>query len=232
LNIDGFLGDFYEFSIQLSSRLNGLPVRLAYSDSVKANATLSNRVVQLKWSASPELVNSIEAFRVGRKVNTDVKNRWTDVSLKLNAYGTSLTDYMMMDTLPKPGSYTYMILGIKKGMSYPVFLHTEKISFTEGSRSSLVQNYLYLSPGFEKKGTLEVLILNSSTESVIDHFTQEFDPKVNKNIGVSSCTLGPLIQQGQKSFIVEIKNLRTKERRRFPFMLNDQGKLIPYDEGQ
>jgi len=228
LNIDGFLGDFCEFDIRLSSRPAGLPVRFAFSDSVKVKSYVSERQVYLTWTASDELLNSIETFRVGRKKNTEVKSKWTEVALKANAYGKFITDYSLTDTLPEQGTYTYMILGLKKESGYPVFLHEQRISFWEKTRLSLQQAYVYITPDFEKEAPLEILVLNAYTDEVLKKSSQDYNPKKDTNIGIY---VTPFIGQGIKNFVVRIKNTKTKEFRRFYFRLDEQGHFTAYTKG-
>ncbi|HEY5823715.1 MAG TPA: hypothetical protein VIT44_05090 [Cyclobacteriaceae bacterium] len=229
LNIDGFLGDLCDFKIQLSSHSSGLPVHFSFTDSVKVKSYLDDQKVFLTWKASPELINSIETFRVGRKGDHEAKNKWTDVGLKVNAYGQPITDYSMADTLTTQDTYTYMILGLKKENGQPIFLDKQRVSYFEKSGASLSQPIVYFSPGFAKAASLEIVILNAYTDAVIKNTILEFDPKKNKNIGIR---VAEMIEEGIKNFVVQIRNSKTREMKKFYFKLDEEGRFTPYTKEQ
>jgi hypothetical protein len=225
LNIDGFLGDLCEFNIQLSSRPTGLPVQLIHSDSVSAQLHLNERYVHLVWKATPQLIHSIENFRVGRKSDQEAKNKWTDIRLKINAYGQPETDYSLSDTLTKQGTYTYMILGVMKDNGYPVLLHERNLHHFEKSQTSLSRSVVYFFPEFKKSATLEVVIFNAYTEAIVKTALLDYDSKKSKRIGIRT---DELAEKGIKNFIVRVTNTKTRETKKFYFKLNEEGIFIPY----
>jgi hypothetical protein len=131
--------------------------------------------------------------------------------------------------LAKQGAYTYTILGTKKETGYPIFLHEQRISYFEKSRIALSQSVVYFSPGFEKSTRLEIVIFNAYTEAIIKIASLDFDPKKNKNIGVR---VTEMAEEGVKNFVVNVKDNKTKETKKFYFRLSEEGAFTPYSKGQ
>jgi hypothetical protein len=232
LNIDGFLGDLCDFDIQLSSHASGLPIRFSFSDSVKVNSLIKDRKVYLTWKATPELINSIETFKVGRKNEQEVKSKWKEVELKVNAYGEPIVDYSFEDTLSEQGKYTYLILGVKKETGLPIFLHERKINYSGQSGNSLsrpAEQIVYFSPGFQKPCRLQVAIVDAYTDALLKNSILEYDPKKTKDLAIYTAQM---TEDGVRNFVVQIKNLKTLEIKKFYFKLNEEGRFIPYNKGQ
>lgn len=232
LNIDGFLGDICSFNIQLSDRAVGLPIHFSFSDTIKVNSSMSDRIVHLDWKATPELISTIEKFKVGRKREQEVKSKWKEVDLKVNAYGEFIMDYDLTDTLKDQGAYTYLILGIKKDDDQPVFLNEQRISYIEVTRNLLKKSeeqIIYFSPGFDKPSRIQVAIVDAYTDALIKNSILEYDPRKNKNLLIQT---KQMIEEGVKNFVVQIKNLKTLEIKKFYFRINEEGLFQSYTKGQ
>jgi len=232
LNIDGFLGDLCDFQIQLSTHASGLPIRFSFSDSVKANSFLKDRKVYITWKATPELIRSIESFRVGRKNEREVKSKWKEVELKVNAYGEPILDYSLEDTLSEQGKYMYLIIGVKKETGQPIFLHERRISYFEKSRNGLlkpIEQAVYFSPGFEKAGRIQIAVVDAYTDALLKNSIVDYYPKKNKDLTIYTTQMA---EAGVRNFVVQIKNLKTQEIRKFYFRQNEEGRFMPYTKGQ
>jgi hypothetical protein len=224
LNIDGFLGDFCEFGIQLSTQPMGIPIRLNRIDSVGMSLSLNDQKIVLKWKATPEVLNGIDAFRVGRKYSKGVKSRWIEVPLKANAYGQSLTEYSVLDTLTSQGDYIYTILGLQKGSGYPLLLNEKKISYWEKTKFVASQSHIYFSPVIKKSASLQIVVLDEATDAVVNYFTVRFDPKKNKNIALP---VSILMEAGVKSCVIQIKNQKTFEIQKLFYAIDENGQFVP-----
>jgi hypothetical protein len=222
LNIDGFLGDFCEFEIQLSSRPLGIPLQFNRSDSVQANLSMTDKQIILNWKAAPELLQSIETFRVGRKKEKGAKSKWTDVNVKANAYGQLLTDYSLIDTLTEQGNFIYSILGLKISDGYPILLFEKKISYWEKGelKTPASQSYIFFSPEVKKLSGLQIVVLDADTDAVINYLNINYDPKKSKNIALS---VSELLKAGVKNCTIQIKNQKTLQIQNLFYKLNEDG---------
>jgi hypothetical protein len=73
VNIDGFLGDFCEFKIQLSKALRGLPRVVENLDTLGMQASLQGREVTIRWSVHESVAEEIMSFAIYRSASDDQK---------------------------------------------------------------------------------------------------------------------------------------------------------------
>jgi hypothetical protein len=225
LNIDGFLGDFCEFEIQLATHPNGLPLLLNRSDTSATSLSISDRKILLTWKLTPDLLQSIETFRVGRKKNKGVKSKWTTVDAKSNAYGQLLREYSLTDTLTEQGDYTFTVLGLTKETGYPIFINEKKISYWEKGKASSSQGYIYFTPAIKKAASLQIVVLDEYTDAVVHYLTINYDPKKNKSVAFP---VSLLMDADVKSCIIQIKNQKTLEIQKLFYKLDEKGAFQLY----
>ncbi|WP_310398025.1 hypothetical protein [Hymenobacter sp.] len=109
LNVDGYLKDFCQFTLQVSGRPVGMPVSYFPPSPTRVLPTVG-RVVELRWTL-PDSLAAAPAFRVLRREvhqyrSTEVRR----VAVRRDTYGRPETAYAVADTLPGPGTYDYQVL--------------------------------------------------------------------------------------------------------------------------
>lgn len=60
LNVDGFLNDFCEFDIGVTTRTVGLPYLLPQRDTILVHVTLKGKSVRLLWEVNAEQVRQLK----------------------------------------------------------------------------------------------------------------------------------------------------------------------------
>jgi hypothetical protein len=123
VNVDGFLGDFCEFNIELSDKPKGLPRKDVNLDTLKIESRIEQKVVTMKWTLDEKLAQDIREFRIVR--NSDVIGA---IATGRNAYGRAAKDYNFIDTLKDPGVYNYNIYGIRERDEMPLLLSQRKFT--------------------------------------------------------------------------------------------------------
>ena len=123
VNVDGFLGDFCEFNIELSDKPKGFPRKDVNLDTLKIESRIEKKVVTMKWSLDDKLAREIREFKVVR--NSDVVG---EIGAGRNAYGLAVNDYNFRDTLKEAGVYNYNIYGIRENDEMPLLLSQRKFT--------------------------------------------------------------------------------------------------------
>ena len=112
LDVDGYLKDFCQFTLQVSQTAVGMPVSYFPPSPTKLLPTAS-RVVDLSWTL-PDSLATTPAFRVMRREihqyrSTEVRR----VSVRRDTFGRHENSYTVADTLPGPGIYDYQVVTIR-----------------------------------------------------------------------------------------------------------------------
>ena len=109
LDVDGYLKDFCQFTLQVSQTAVGMPVSYFPPSPTRLLPTAS-RLVELSWTLPDSLARTPD-FRVMRREihqyrSTEVRR----VSVRRDTYGRAETSYAVADTLPGPGIYDYQVV--------------------------------------------------------------------------------------------------------------------------
>ena len=112
LNVDGYLKDFCQFTLQVSGQATGMPVSYFPPNPTRVLPTASH-VVELNWT----LPDSLAAAPASRIMRREVHQyRSTEVRLvpvQRDTYGQPVLTYTITDTLPGPGIYDYQVITAK-----------------------------------------------------------------------------------------------------------------------
>jgi hypothetical protein len=122
VNVDGFLGDFCSFDIELSDKPKGLPRTPVNLDTLEIDSRLENKVATIEWTINEQMAKEITEFRIFRQVGKNRADAVGDISLGRNAYGVVSNKYKFSDTLKAPGVYKYGIYGIRERDNMPLLL--------------------------------------------------------------------------------------------------------------
>ena len=109
LNVDGYLKDYCQFALQVSTQAVGMPVSYSPPSPTRVLPTAS-RVVELRWTLPDSLAGApacrVLRREVGQYRSTEVRR----VPVRRDTYGRPETAYALADTLPGPGTYDYQVV--------------------------------------------------------------------------------------------------------------------------
>ena len=109
LDVDGYLKDFCQFSLQVSRTAAGLPVSYSPPSPRRVLPTAS-RVVELRWTLPDSLANAPACRLMRREIHQYRGTEVRRVPVRRDTYGRAETSYAVADTLPGPGTYDYQVI--------------------------------------------------------------------------------------------------------------------------
>ena len=129
LDVDGYLKDFCEFSLAVSSKPQGLPVVAAPLLSTVTPS--NNKVFTLHWNLSDSL-GAVQQFRVLRREAGEFRAAsHATVEVSRTTYGGANTDYSWTDTLTAPGRYLYQVVAETSDDAAPVLVQQQWYAFSQ-----------------------------------------------------------------------------------------------------
>lgn len=223
INIDGFLGDICGFEIQVATKPKGLPLKANSLDTLNFALRLNENIVTLQWTVDEGLLDSLDYIEVYKQASGDFKNRLLSViPLQYNALGKVLNEYSKVDTLTKPDTYTYSLIGVFHNNHNRILLDQEKIGFWP--RYAVEEKKRYLASvllDYTKKADIDFLVMNAATDEVLFKRTCTACSNEVVDLDVTSEVL-----RGVFRFRIELYNTKTKVLKQMIFLLNRKGELV------
>ncbi|MDQ2769984.1 MAG: hypothetical protein M3Y54_05730 [Bacteroidota bacterium] len=109
LDVDGYLKDFCQFSLQVSQTATGMPVSYFPPSPTRLLPTAS-RVVELRWTLPDSLAAAPASRVLRREIHEYRSSEVGRVPVRRDTYGRPELSYATTDTLPGPGIYEYQVL--------------------------------------------------------------------------------------------------------------------------
>ena len=226
VNIDGFLGDFCDFGIQIGVKPNGFPrTRLIQTpDSIEVRTEHKGRLVNLKWVVSKEKIDFYESFKIYRAVPNGIKsNSIHEQPVSRNSYGAYILDYSASDSLHQEGTYIYRIMGIQKETQVPFLLVARVVEYAEPKPKTPPQRSVKLNLDFKDKTPFTVLIYDAVLQTMLKKQNVVFEKPRDYPFKIE---LGDFIDRGLKTFMILVTNSDTREALEFYYRLDGGGKFI------
>ena len=108
LDVDGYLKDFCQFTLQVSDQPRGLPALAA--PPLSSVAPTRTPLVTLRWTL-PDSLAAATQFRVLRREVAAFRSQArATVAVSRTAYGGGSQDFTWTDTLNVPGRYLYQVV--------------------------------------------------------------------------------------------------------------------------
>ena len=220
INVDGFLGDFCRFKIQVGDKPAGMPWRQQSLDTLRIQAASNNNIVDLNWNATQQQLDQLDYFEVNRLLVGERKSTTLrDVYVRSNSLGKHELFYNTVDTLLSHGIYQYSIIGVYRETGYRELLDEVVVSFKRHDDFS--KQFIAKVPlSFTGKGKLNGKVINASTDEVLT--TIQYDYVYPETLGVN---LTKFVNRGTIRFWIKIKNDKTKEFQQFTFQVNAEGEV-------
>ncbi len=223
VNIDGFLKDFCELDIQLSSKPSGLPLQSKHLNALRLKADVNQEIVQIQWHVDQSVHDQISHFELYRLKSGDVKSTLrSTLYTNNNSLGSYNEDYSYTDTLIVRGNYQYKVIGVEKESEDRLLLDQVSIN-----SNGLPQKYKWIQIplSFSKKGDLDISVINPYTDALL--YAQTFEYIVPE---IFSINLTKFVNQGIKRFWIKIRQVKTKEFRQYTYQINDLGDLVLFEK--
>ena len=162
LNVDGYLHDFCEFTIEISEAPEGIPVQLSQNE-IDYEFIKKENIVNMSWKVTES--ENYQYYRVYRWKNDQPKSEFiAEIQHEKNAYGVSKLDYSYPDTITESGLYNYKIFGsTPEGTEHLLINKQIKISnhfHVNSDDKELINGKIEIELDFPDKTPLTVLLIN------------------------------------------------------------------------
>jgi hypothetical protein len=151
LNIDGFLGDYCTFDIQLSKKPMGIPEIIPSTTYSHQLLPASENQVRIQWYAPDSLLSITRDFAVYRKERKEKKYTWlASKSIRSNTVGSFQHTYEYIDTLLVYGVYDFLVVAMGDTASSVVL--QKSVSWLEEKASPVIYHTIRIPLTFSKPG--------------------------------------------------------------------------------
>lgn len=221
INIDGFLGDFCNFNIQLSSHPEGLNQHAISLDTLHLQSSIDINVVTLRWTLPQTYTDSIDLFQIYRRVKKAVPYELDGiVPAEFNTLGVAQTYYEFVDTLSSEGTYSYQITGLMKNGIIEI-MDEHVVSFYR--KSGTYRQTLDLLLDFREGTHIQMDLIDKNEDKILRHSAFQFRKSQDRN---QKIFVGNYIERGINNFIVRITSGKTPNVKDHEFVVMQDGSII------
>lgn len=215
INVDGYLHDFCEFTIEVGPTPKGIPTQHSPTRVINGFDRNEN-FVNISWTVSES--DTFQHYQIFRwKSNQASSESIAELPHQRNARGSSKLSYSYIDTLTRRGSYNYKIVGsTSSGMGY--LLAEKQITITkdvqlEGSKSAVVQGKIEITLDYKEDTPLTVLLINRDNQQILARQDFQFDQESD----LIFFFVEPFLKKGITRFEVRVLDLLTNSKRSYMF---------------
>ncbi len=212
LNVDGYLGDFCGFEIQVSQTPKGLPLAVVDSFPIPVSGEKRENRLTVRWQLPPALADQVTGFEVYRwftKLPTSAL--LTTLPAAFSARGGDQLEYQVEDTLREEGRYQYRVFAITSDSSRMMIGQHWEVYQKQPSAASETAHNLLLKPDCKPNTPLQLLIIDALTDRVLRNidFTCTGKP--------FTIDVGKFRQQGIYRYKVRVINLKNRHENEYYF---------------
>jgi hypothetical protein len=227
VNIDGFLGDYCSFTVQVAHHASGLPIQPRQKDSLQLAIRTSGRRVELNWNADAPLLSALAGFDIYRRTNARPDAFVGTVNeLRSNALGTFSTRYGFVDSVAAPGLYVYDVFGVHRA-THELELLMEKQIWVSASIDALdrpgPRDYRIAIPVDVHRKTAMVIHIIDITANQLLSYLEVVAARKQSAISID---LGSYVQQGTRNFHVRVFQKDADAPRELYYVIKDSGELV------
>ncbi len=220
VNIDGFLGDFCNFKIQLSTEPQGFPHHYQNLDTLGLSANVMGKTVHLQWTTSEALQQTLREFEIYRSQQSIRKSTLVGrIQIALNTIGTYTTSYSTTDTLATRGRYTYEVVGVSSENKTKQVLDRQ---FIEYRPSSGINPFIDVALVYKSGTKVQLLLIDEIQDVILKQTSFVYEAKRDANQKIN---VGEYLDRGITKFLVVSTNLKTFEKRVYKFMLSADSRM-------
>jgi hypothetical protein len=218
INIDGFLGDYCRFAIQLATQPYGIPLFTQSIGMLKAKSNVEGTRVTIDWEIDATRDKDLEEFRIYRTVGKAKGSYYKSIPVERNTVGVIQTEYSLVDSLEFGTKYVYRILGLDRKSNSRYW--TELVIHSGQERNTYKQSIVYLYPKFKTGDRIQINILDGVENETLDQTEITYDAKKYWNLPID---LGKYIAQNRLIINIIVRNLRTGQVIQSAYAINRSG---------
>jgi len=223
INIDGFLGDYCDFEIQIATKPLGLPLNYDRKDTLEVKAVQKGKLVEIRWVVPRERIDMYNGFKVYKKKSSEARTTLNrEMIIEKNTYGQPVLQYSFLDTLTAQGEYTYTVFGIHKETLIPLMVSENKVSYFEKKAEPKPASEIII-PLNSSSENYEVMVYDQTNLVVLTKYKTSIDASTSKQLKIS---IEEYTAKGLKSFMVLISDLMSGEAKEYFYSIDKSGKLI------
>ena len=171
LDVDGYLKDFCQFTLQVSDRATSVPA-VPPPPSLAGALPGSNRIVHLEWILPDSLAAAARCRVLRRELREFRSSERARVPVGRNTLGGQPATYTATDTLPHPGYYLYQIVAdAGPDGQPPALLRQQWVSFSQlnpvRGQPSAVPHIVLPLDQYPRNARLSVVITNPTNGQVL-----------------------------------------------------------------
>lgn len=198
--IDGYLGDFCDFEIQIARRAQGLPAE-RLPPIAEARAVAKELMVDVTWEYQPGQEEG-RYFQVMRRTADEVK-KWK-IQLAQNSRGELGSDYELTDTLTRPGKATYEVYLVDVNNEHHLYASEQVV--VSDSPSVRQSTSAFFPFSVKRKTNLQVTITDAVTSRVLhSRFVEDY------RLDGFQYNFRELIERGHYFFVVKVYDYKTQQ---------------------
>ena len=165
LNVDGYLNDHCQFSIQVSTTPQGLPLHLI-EDPMQIISKTEGDKINLNWLVKQTQGTRLLSYEIFRLYEDEKKFMLAKrVPHEKNAFGVSRLAYSVTDTVVAYGTYRYKIVGITNE-NHRLLLGAHAVT-VYSPLPTLVNDHLTLSIPCEPEEVITVRVYNAQNQQLL-----------------------------------------------------------------
>lgn len=210
LNVDGYLHDYCQFDIEVSDEPKGVSAETV-TFLEETNISASENRIKLDWLIPDSLASKLLKFKIFRRGSKQFKFQEIDsVDLAFNAFGEFREDYSYHDTLYKPDTYHYRLVGedhesqlyLLKEFSYEV--------------APNILNTITLSLDYENNTPLNIIVKDADSGLRLDLFEISYSIRRHYDFSIY---VDKYQDRGVKEILVEVVNQENSHLKEYYFEL-------------
>ncbi|NOT75401.1 MAG: hypothetical protein HOP08_10760 [Cyclobacteriaceae bacterium] len=223
VNIDGFLGDFCDFKIQLSSRADGQPLETKRPASRKDQ---QRSIVRFEWTVSGERIEDIQKFKVYRRKSTSIKSVLVSEQYSMrNAYGIPQLKYQLVDTLDSEGLFTYNIYSVQNENLVLRLLETTEVNFTKPAvrQKSTSERSIHLTLNYAENSPFTIIVFNPKTQEKLLTIKQIYTQSIHKDFEID---VGEFLNNGVNRFLLLLFDDDSGKNKELYYYRDQNGRFV------
>ena len=167
LNVDGYLNDFCDFQIQVSTKPKGLPLNVSRQNNLVAGK-ITGKQVEINWQTTQDVISH---YTVLRRYQADKKFKKIATTPHLrNAFGDSKLTYSIPDTVSLLGNYFYKIIATNQDSTQSVigeYSIRNNLENKENLKFSQQNDYISIKLNYKKHTPISIYLFNAITQQFI-----------------------------------------------------------------
>ncbi|MEO5976453.1 MAG: hypothetical protein ABIS36_16470 [Chryseolinea sp.] len=222
VNIDGFLGDYCDFSIQFGSNPVGVSVEGRAMKKLDLSSTSEAGVEKLSWKLPFNLKDSIVSFTVYRRPDhRRMADLRTVMPLEINAKREYQPDYSFADTIQARRPCGYQIAGNMKDKRQ-IVLDERFVKASDAHQNQNGEFKISFNLEYQDESKLQVLLIDALRDAVLWKRTFTFSEILDRN---QSFYVGDEVRKGIGNFKIVVIDLKTRRKREMLYFVDNGGKL-------